>query len=99
MERLLSRLILRLATRPSRRRVPVRGRGEADLRRSFRRAVAHGGEVLSPARRAPPLREPPLGVVFGTSGPLGPPPPLPPPLAPAPRPGARPERTGAVFCL
>ncbi|HXO19644.1 MAG TPA: hypothetical protein VOA87_06935, partial [Thermoanaerobaculia bacterium] len=39
MERLLSRLALRLATRPSRRRVPVRGRGEPDLRRSFRRAV------------------------------------------------------------
>ncbi len=32
MEQLLSRLGLRLATRPSRRRVPVRGRGEPDLR-------------------------------------------------------------------
>lgn len=31
MERLLSRLALRLATRPSRRRVPTRGRGEVDL--------------------------------------------------------------------
>jgi uncharacterized protein with von Willebrand factor type A (vWA) domain len=72
MERLLSRLVLRLATRPSRRRVPVRGRGEADLRRSFRRAVAHGGEFLSLARRARPIEKPRLVVICDTSGSMDP---------------------------
>jgi len=72
MERLLARLALRLATRPSRRRVPVRGRGEADLRRSFRRAVAHGGEFLSLARRARAIEEPRLVVLCDTSGSMDP---------------------------
>ena len=72
MERLLARLALRLATRPSRRRVPVRGRGEADLRRSFRRAVAHGGEFLSLARRARPVEKPRLVVLCDTSGSMDP---------------------------
>jgi uncharacterized protein with von Willebrand factor type A (vWA) domain len=72
MERLLSRLILRLATRPSRRRVPVRGRGEVDLRRSFRRAVAHGGEFLSLARQARPIEKPRLVVLCDTSGSMDP---------------------------
>jgi uncharacterized protein with von Willebrand factor type A (vWA) domain len=72
MERLLSRLILRLATRPSRRRVPVRGRGEPDLRRSFRRAVAQGGEFLSLARRARPIEKPRLVVICDTSGSMDP---------------------------
>jgi len=72
MERLVSRLILRLATRPSRRRVPVRGRGEADLRRSFRRAIAHGGEFLSLARRARPIEKPRLVVICDTSGSMDP---------------------------
>lgn len=68
MERLVSRLALRLATRPSRRRVPTRGPGEPDLRRSFRRAVATGGEFLSFARRRRPLEEPRLVVLCDTSG-------------------------------
>lgn len=72
MEKLLSRLALRLATRPSRRRVPVRGRGEADLRRSFRRAVAQGGEFLNLARRARPIEEPRLVVLCDTSGSMDP---------------------------
>ena len=72
MERLLARLVLRLATRPSRRRVPVRGRGEVDLRRSFRRAVAHGGEFLSLARRARPIERPRLVVLCDTSGSMDP---------------------------
>lgn len=72
MERLLSRLALRLATRPSRRRVPTRGRGEADLRRSFRRAVAHGGEFLTLARRTRPIEEPRLVVLCDTSGSMDP---------------------------
>ncbi len=72
MERLLGRLVPRLATRPSRRRVPVRGRGEPDLRRSFRRAVAHGGEFLSLARRARPIEKPRLVVICDTSGSMDP---------------------------
>lgn len=72
MERLLSRLALRLATRPSRRRVPTRGRGEVDLRRSFRRAVGHGGEFLSLARRTRAIEEPRLVVLCDTSGSMEP---------------------------
>jgi uncharacterized protein len=72
MEQLLARLALRLATRRSRRRVPVRGRGEADLRRSFRRALAHGGEFLSLARRARPIERPRLVVLCDTSGSMDP---------------------------
>ncbi len=72
MEKLLSRLSLRLATRPSRRRVPTRGRGEADLRRSFRRAIAHGGEFLTLARRTRPIEVPRLVVLADTSGSMDP---------------------------
>ncbi len=73
MERLMRQLALRLATRPSRRRVAVvGGRGEVDLRRSFRRAVAHGGEFLSLARRARPIEEPRLVVLCDTSGSMDP---------------------------
>jgi uncharacterized protein with von Willebrand factor type A (vWA) domain len=72
MEHLLSRLGRLLATRPSRRRVPVRGRGEVDLRRSFRRAVGQGGEFLSLARRARAIEEPRLVVLCDTSGSMDP---------------------------
>jgi len=71
MERLLARLALRLATRQSRRRVPS-VRGEIDLRRSFRRAIAHGGEYLSLARRARAVEEPRLVVLCDTSGSMDP---------------------------
>jgi uncharacterized protein with von Willebrand factor type A (vWA) domain len=72
MERLMARLALRLATRRSRRRVPAAGRGEADLRRSFRRAVAHGGELLSLARRRRAVEEPRLLLLCDTSGSMDP---------------------------
>jgi uncharacterized protein with von Willebrand factor type A (vWA) domain len=72
MERLLERLVPRLATHPSRRRVPVRGRGEPDLRRSFRRAAAQGGEFLSLARRARAVEQPRLVVLCDTSGSMDP---------------------------
>jgi len=71
MERLLARLALRLATRRSRRRVPS-VRGEIDLRRSFRRAIAHGGEYLSLARRTRAVEEPRLVVLCDTSGSMDP---------------------------
>lgn len=72
MERLLARLALRLATRPSRRLAPVRGRGTPDLRRSFRGALATGGEVLTLARRARRLERPRLVVLCDTSGSMDP---------------------------
>jgi uncharacterized protein with von Willebrand factor type A (vWA) domain len=68
MERLLARLALKLATRRSRRRVPTSLRGMVDLRRSFRSALASDGEFLRLARRARPLEETSLVVLYDTSG-------------------------------
>jgi uncharacterized protein with von Willebrand factor type A (vWA) domain len=68
MERLMARLALRFATRRSRRRMPTRGRGEVDLRRSFRRALGTDGEFLGLARRARALEVPRLVVLYDTSG-------------------------------
>jgi len=72
MEVLLARLSLRLATERSRRLVPTRGRGQADLRRSFRRSLATGGELVSLARRARALEVPRLVVLCDTSGSMDP---------------------------
>lgn len=72
MEQLLSRLSLRLATERSRRLVPTRGRGRVDLRRSFRRSLATGGELLSLARRGRALEIPRLVVLCDTSGSMDP---------------------------
>lgn len=68
LERLLERLSLRLATRPSRRLVPTRGRGFVDMRRSFRRAIGTRGDFISLARRARALEEPKLVLLCDTSG-------------------------------
>ncbi len=68
MERLLARLAIRLATRRSRRLVPTRGRGRADVRSSYRRALRTSGEVLSFARRARAIDEPRLVFLLDTSG-------------------------------
>lgn len=68
MERLILRLAERLATRRSRRLVPSRGRGLADLRRSLRRALATGGELVWLARRERPVETPRLVVICDTSG-------------------------------
>ncbi|HEY3161884.1 MAG TPA: VWA domain-containing protein [Vicinamibacterales bacterium] len=68
MERLLARLAPRWAARRSRRLTPVRGRGLPDLRRSFRRAIGTGGEMVSLARRGRALDEPRLVVLCDTSG-------------------------------
>ena len=72
MERLLARMARRLASRPSRRLVPVRGRGQVDLRRSFRRAVGTGGEFLSLARRARAVEKPDVVLLCDTSGSMDP---------------------------
>lgn len=72
MEVVLSRLARRLATRRGRRLVPTRGRGRVDLRRSFRRSLATGGDVFHPARRHRPIDRPDLAVVCDTSGSMDP---------------------------
>ncbi|MGE5836779.1 MAG: vWA domain-containing protein [Acidobacteriota bacterium] len=68
MERLLTRLAPSWAARRSRRLKPVRGRGLADLRRSFRRAIGTGGEMLSLAHRARAIADPRVVVLCDTSG-------------------------------
>ena len=72
MERLLARAARRLRCRPSRRLVPVRGRGRVDLRRSFRRAVGTGGEFLSLARRDRAVEKPDVVLLCDTSGSMDP---------------------------
>lgn len=68
LEPVLDRLARRLATRRSRRWVPVHGRGRADLRRSLRLAVGTGGELIALARRARPIETPRLVLLCDTSG-------------------------------
>ena len=72
MERLLARAARRLRCRPSRRLVPVRGRGRVDLRRSFRRAVGTGGDFLSLARRDRAVEKPDVVLLCDTSGSMDP---------------------------
>ncbi len=75
MEHLMDQLARRLATRPSRRRVPAPPgavRGEPDLRRSFRLAVPRGGELLTLARRRRAIERPRLVVLCDTSGSMDP---------------------------
>jgi uncharacterized protein with von Willebrand factor type A (vWA) domain len=67
MEPLLERLAHRLAHRRSRRLVPAR-KGRADVRRSFRRALATGGELVALARRAHPVERPRIVFLCDTSG-------------------------------
>ena len=68
MERLLACLAAKLATRPSRRLVPTRGRGAMDARRSFRAALATDGEFVKLARRARAIEAPRLVALCDTSG-------------------------------
>jgi len=70
MERMLARLARRLATCHSRRLVPSPGtaRGRLDPRRSQRRALATGGEMLRFARRVRAVEEPRLVFLCDTSG-------------------------------
>ena len=72
MERLLSRMLPRLATRRSRRFVPTRGRGRVDPRRSLRDAIGTDGELLRLARRARAIEEPRIVVLCDTSGSMDP---------------------------
>jgi uncharacterized protein with von Willebrand factor type A (vWA) domain len=68
MEQLLARWVPRWAARRSRRLTPVKSRGVFDIRRSFRRALATGGEMLWVARRGRATDEPQLVVLCDTSG-------------------------------
>jgi len=68
MERLLARLARRLATRRSRRLESTTGRGRADVRASYRRALRTSGELLMLARRARAVAEPRLTFLLDTSG-------------------------------
>jgi uncharacterized protein with von Willebrand factor type A (vWA) domain len=72
MERLVARLARQLATRRSRRLVPVHGRGRPDPRRSLRRAVATAGEPVWLARRERPVETPRLVLICDTSGSMDP---------------------------
>jgi uncharacterized protein with von Willebrand factor type A (vWA) domain len=68
LEPVLARLAARLATRRSRRLVPTPGRGRPDLRRTLRRSVSTGGEILSFARRTRPIEKPRLVLLCDVSG-------------------------------
>ncbi len=68
MEQLLARWVPRWAARRSRRLAPVKGRGMPDIRRSFRKALATGGEMVSLAHRGRAIDEPRLVVLCDTSG-------------------------------
>ena len=72
MERLLSQVVRRIATRRSRRLVPSRRGRVIDIRRSFRRSLARGGELVDLARRDRAVERPHLVVLCDTSGSMDP---------------------------
>ena len=72
MERFLSQVVRRIATRQSRRLVPSRRGRVIDIRRSFRRSLARGGELVDLARRDRAVERPHLVVLCDTSGSMDP---------------------------
>jgi uncharacterized protein with von Willebrand factor type A (vWA) domain len=68
VEREIDRIMVRLATRRSRRLRPSRRRGKVDLRRSFRGALAHDGEILRLARRDRRVDRPKVVLLCDVSG-------------------------------
>lgn len=68
VDRIFDRILLRLATRKSRRYRPHRRKGRLDLRRSFRDAVAHDGELLRLARRRRRVERPRVVLLCDVSG-------------------------------
>ncbi|MFQ5690502.1 MAG: VWA domain-containing protein [Gemmatimonadota bacterium] len=68
MDRALERLMVKLATRRSRRLRPARRRGKVDLRRSLRDALRHDGELLRLARRDRRIDRPRLVLLCDVSG-------------------------------
>ena len=68
VDRVFDRILLRLATRRSRRYEPNRRKGRLDLRRSFRSAVEHDGELLRLARRRRKVERPRVVLLCDVSG-------------------------------
>jgi uncharacterized protein with von Willebrand factor type A (vWA) domain len=68
MERLLDKLVWKLAARRSRRRVPAPAGEEIDLRRSFRAALRYGGEFVELARRTRPIERTRVILLCDVSG-------------------------------
>jgi hypothetical protein len=68
MRRLLRELLTSLATRPSRRRRPARNGGRIDLRRTLRRNVRHGMDIVDLARTDRKVRKTRLVLVCDVSG-------------------------------
>jgi len=67
LERLMAELVLRIGERRTRRLRPGAGR-LIDLRRTLRRNLRYGGEVLEWARRWPKLKPRPLVILADVSG-------------------------------
>lgn len=67
VRRLIAGLRLRVRERPSRRRQPGTG-PDSDLRRTLRRSLRNGGEVLRLERREPRMRPRPVVVLADISG-------------------------------
>jgi uncharacterized protein with von Willebrand factor type A (vWA) domain len=72
MERLLARMVRRLATSRSRRLVPTPGGRVVDIRHSLRRALGTGGELLELAHRDRAIEESRLVLLCDTSGSMDP---------------------------
>lgn len=68
LDHLFDRLIVKLATRRSRRLRPARRRGRVDIRRSFRGALGHDGEMVRLARRARRTERPRVVLLCDVSG-------------------------------
>lgn len=64
----MDRLVLRLATRRSRRFRPARRRGRIDVRRSLRDAPRHDGELIRLARRRRRIERPRIVLLCDISG-------------------------------
>ena len=72
MERLLKQVVRKLATRRTRKLVPSQRGPVVDLRRSFRRSLVRGGELIDLARRERAVELPHLVVLCDTSGSMDP---------------------------
>lgn len=67
VKQIMAALVWRLGQRRTRRQRP--GRGQLlDLRRTMRRIIRHGGELLHPARKEPKHKPRPLVIVADISG-------------------------------
>ncbi len=72
VRQLLRRGALQLSPRRSRRQVAARQGKALDLRRSLRRSLSHGGELIDLSWRRPKLRRRPLVVLCDISGSMEP---------------------------